>query len=141
MSEERLAYRFAPVERRGLLGQLPAGQAGVVAGGAVAGVAILDQEPTGAGAFLGAVAFGAALSIAFAPIGRRTPEEWAPIALSFAVRWARRRLRFRSRAPTAGTLGTERADEALPAGAADHPNEAPPSGAADHPNEGPPSGA
>ncbi|HYB26877.1 MAG TPA: SCO6880 family protein [Solirubrobacteraceae bacterium] len=107
MTDERLTYRFGPVERRGLLGQLRAGQAGVVAFGVVAGIAILDREPTAAGAFVGMVALGASLAVAFAPVGRRTAEEWAPIALSFALRWARRRLHFRSRAPTAGTLASE----------------------------------
>ncbi|HUA50197.1 MAG TPA: SCO6880 family protein [Solirubrobacteraceae bacterium] len=109
MTDERLTYRFGPVERRGLLGQLRAGQAGVVAVGAIAGIAILDREPTAAGAFLGLAGLGASLAVAFAPVARRTAEEWAPIALSFALRWARRRLRFYSRAPTAGTLATERA--------------------------------
>jgi len=96
MNEERLAYRFGPVERRGLLGQVRAGQAGVIAAGAAAAIWILDQDPTGAGVFLGVIGFGAAMIVAFAPLGRRTPEEWAPVAVSFALRWARRRLRFRS---------------------------------------------
>ena len=128
MSEERLTYRFGPVERRGLLGQLRAGQAGVVAAGAVAGIVILDRTPTAAGAFAGLAGFGAALAIAFAPVGCRTMDEWVPIALSFALRWARRRLGFRSRSPTAGTLAVERS-EAPPLGAGAHPPKVPPSGA------------
>ncbi|HTU85250.1 MAG TPA: SCO6880 family protein [Solirubrobacteraceae bacterium] len=108
MTDERVAYRFGPLERRGLLGQLRAGQAGVVTGGLVAAIAILDREPTAAGAFLAMLGFGFALGLAFAPVGRRTPEEWAPIALSFARRWARRRLRFRSLVPGAGALAAER---------------------------------
>jgi hypothetical protein len=108
VTEERLTYRFGPIERRGLLGQLRLGQAGVVAAGALAAIAILDREPSAAGAFLGMMGVGVSLAVAFAPVGRRTPEEWAPIVLSFAWRWARRRLRFRSRAPTAGTLASER---------------------------------
>jgi hypothetical protein len=108
MTDERLSYRFGPLERRGLLGQLRLGQAGVVAGGAVAAIAILDGAPTAGGAFLGTAGFGVSLAVAFAPLGRRTPEEWIPIVLSFAARWARRRLHFRSRAPTAGTFASER---------------------------------
>jgi hypothetical protein len=108
MTDERLTYRFGPVERRGLLGQLRAGQAGVVALGAVAGIAILDGDPTATGAFLGLAGLGASLAAAFAPVARRTADEWAPISLSFALRWARRRLRFHSPAPTAGMLATER---------------------------------
>jgi hypothetical protein len=108
VTEDRLTYRFGPLERRGLLGQLRLGQAGAVALGAVVAIAILDRAPTAAGAVLGIAGFGASLVIAFAPMGRRTPEEWAPIVLSFALRWARRRVRFRSRTPTAGTLAAER---------------------------------
>jgi hypothetical protein len=107
VTEERLTYRFGPVERHGLLGQLRAGQAGVVGAGAVAGIAILDREPTPAGAFVAMAGFGASLAIAFAPVGRRTAGEWVPIALSFVTRWARGRLRFLSGAPTAGTGATE----------------------------------
>ena len=108
MSDERLTYRFGPVERRGLLGQLRAGQVGVVAAGAVTGIAILDRAPTAAGAFVGLAGLAISLAVAFAPVGRRTAEEWTPVALSFALRWARRRLQFRSRVATAGTQATER---------------------------------
>ena len=48
-----MTYRFGPLERRGILGQLRAGQAAVVAAGAVLAIAILDREPTRAGGFLG----------------------------------------------------------------------------------------
>jgi hypothetical protein len=108
VTDERLTYRFSPLERRGLLGQLRLGQAGVVAAGAVAAIAVLDRAPSAAGAFLGMAGFGVSLAVAFAPVGRRTAEEWIPITLSFAWRWARRRLRFRSRAPTTGILASER---------------------------------
>ena len=108
MTDERLTYRFGPLERRGLLGQLRLGQAGAVAGGAVAAIAILDGAPTAGGAFLGMAGFGVSLAVAFAPVGRRTPEEWIPIVLAFSLRWVRRRLRFRSHGPTAGTFAAER---------------------------------
>ena len=107
MTHERLTYRFGPVERRGILGQLRAGQAAVVAAGAVAAIAALDRAPTPAGAFAGVAALGASLALAFAPVARRTAEEWAPIALSFALRRALGRLRFRSRVPIQGMLGAE----------------------------------
>jgi Putative type VII ESX secretion system translocon, EccE len=110
VSDERLSYRFGPVERRGILGQLRAGQAGVVAAGAIIAIALLDRAPNAAGAFLGMVGFGAAVVIAFAPLARRTPQEWAPILLSFALRWVRGRLRFRSRAPVAGVEAAERSN-------------------------------
>ena len=107
MSHERLAYRFGPLERRGILGQLRAGQAAVMAAGAAVAIAVLDQEPTPAGAFLAVLVFGAAIAAAFAPVGRRTAEEWIPVALAFAWRRARGRHRFHSGAPAHGMLAGE----------------------------------
>ena len=108
MTDQRLTYRFGPVERRGILGQLRAGQAAVVGAGATAALLVLDREPTPAGAFLALIGLGASLAAAFAPVARRTLEEWTPIALAFALRRARGRLRFRSNAPAGGMLATER---------------------------------
>ena len=107
MTDERVAYRFGPVERRGILGQLRAGQAAVVAAGAATAIAALDREPTPAGAFLGVLVFGASVAAAFAPVARRTAEEWVPIALVFALRRVRGRHRFRSRVPADGMLAAE----------------------------------
>jgi hypothetical protein len=107
MSVERLTYRFGPVERRGILGQLRAGQVALVAAGAVAAIIALDRQPTAAGAFLGVLMFGTAVVAAFAPVRRRTAEEWAPIALTFAWRRVRRRARYRSRVPSDGMLATD----------------------------------
>jgi Putative type VII ESX secretion system translocon, EccE len=107
MTEERLSYRFGPVERRGLLGQLRAGQAAVVAAGAVAAIVAIDRDPSAAGAFLAMLGLAAALALAFAPVGRRTAEEWAPVALAFAWRRAGKGHRFRSRAPAQGMRATE----------------------------------
>ena len=108
MTDERLTYRFGPLERRGLLGQLRGGQAAAVATGAAAGILVLDRAPSAAGAFLGTLLVGGSVLIAFAPVGRRTAEEWAPVVLAFSLRLLRGRLRFRSRAPAGGMLATER---------------------------------
>ena len=83
---ERLTYRFGPLERRGLLGQLRGGQAGAVATGAAAAIVVLDRAPTAGGAFLGTLLLGVSVLIAFAPLGRRTAEEWAPIVFAFSLR-------------------------------------------------------
>jgi Putative type VII ESX secretion system translocon, EccE len=108
MGADRLTYRFGPVERRGILGQLRAGQAVVAAAGATAAIVILDQAPSAAGAVLGSLTFGVALAAAFAPLGHRTPEEWAPVALAFMLRTLSGRVRFRSVAPGTGMLAAER---------------------------------
>jgi hypothetical protein len=105
---ERLTYRFGPLERRGILGQIRGGQAAAVAAGALAAIFVLDRAPTAAGAFVGTLLLAASMVVAFAPIGRRTADEWIPVALSFGLRRIRRRLSFRSRAPVAGMVATER---------------------------------
>jgi Putative type VII ESX secretion system translocon, EccE len=124
VTDDRLTYRFGPLERRGLLGQLRAGQAATVAAGGATAILTLDREPTAAGAFLAAILVAGSLLVAFAPLGRRTPDEWAPIALSFFVRRVRGRLRFRSRAPAGGTSATERTG--LPGRLLRHPRPDPP---------------
>ena len=94
MTGERLTYRFGPLERRGILGQIRAGQAVAVAAGALAAIVVLDRAPTAAGAFLGTLLVAASLLVAFAPVGRRTVDEWLPVVASFGVRRARGRLRL-----------------------------------------------
>ncbi|HTP21875.1 MAG TPA: SCO6880 family protein [Solirubrobacteraceae bacterium] len=108
MTVERLTYRFGPLERRGILGQIRGGQAGAVAAGAVAAIVVLDRVPTAAGAFVGTLLITVSLLVAFAPVGRRTLDEWIPVVVTFGLRGARGRLSFRSRAPTCGMLATER---------------------------------
>ena len=108
MTGERLSYRFGPLERRGILGQLRGGQAAAVAAGALAAIVVLDRAPTAAGAFLGTLLFAGSLLVAFAPVGRRSVDEWIPIAISFGVRFVRGRLRFRSGAPAGGMTAAER---------------------------------
>jgi Putative type VII ESX secretion system translocon, EccE len=106
VSEERLHYRFGPLERRGLLGQLRVSQAGAVAGGGLAAIVVLDRDSTAPGALLAGLVLVSSLLVAFVPIGRRTAHEWIPVALAFGIRLALRRLRFRSNAPTSGLRAT-----------------------------------
>jgi hypothetical protein len=56
-----------------------------------------------------------AAAAAFAPLGERTLQEWAPVAMLFAGRRLRRRHRFRSPVAAAGTLA--RGDQMHPAAA------------------------
>jgi hypothetical protein len=83
---ERLTYRFGPLERRGILGGIRAGQAISLALGVLLAVISLDAAPSGAGVLVAAVALAVALLVAVAPLGRRTLHEWAPIASGFALR-------------------------------------------------------
>lgn len=108
----RLTYRFGPLERRGILGPVRAGQAAIVAMAALLAVLLLDQVPTAAGALIATIIFIGALVIAVAPVGRRTIEEWAPVCASFALRRTRGRSRFRSPVPRRGVLARRPNDAA-----------------------------
>ena len=105
---ERLSYRFGPLERRGILGPVRAGQAATIAVGALLAIAILDRAATVTGAALATITFGTLVLIALAPVGRRTAEEWAPVIAAFALRRLLRRSRFRSPLPTRGLFADER---------------------------------
>ena len=102
MSDHRLTYRFGPLERRGILGPVRAGQAATLGVGAVLAIVVLDTLPTATGALVATVVFGSLVVVAVAPVGRRTAEEWAPIVVAFAGRRLLGQARFRSPVPTRG---------------------------------------
>ncbi len=104
MNERRLTYAFGPLERRGILGPLRPGQAAVLAAGALLAVVLLDRSPSAGGALLAMVVLVVAVGASFAPLGGRTPPEWAPVAASFSARRATGQARFLSPAPGAGTV-------------------------------------
>ncbi|HEX3801830.1 MAG TPA: SCO6880 family protein [Solirubrobacteraceae bacterium] len=105
MSEERLSYRFGPLERRGLLGPLRLGQAVAVGGALALDVELLDRAGGGAGVFVAFVLLAAAVAITTVPLAGRTAEQWAPIGCAFTARTATGRRRFRSRLPHSGVAG------------------------------------
>lgn len=84
MASER-TYRFEPLERRGLLLGLGAGQLAVLGMALVAGVAMVTHWPgvKGLAAGAGALAVAGALC---RPVVGRPPAHWAGLALSFAGR-------------------------------------------------------
>ncbi len=97
-----MTYRFGPLERRGILGTLRAGQAATLAAGALLAVAVLDQAPTAAGALIATLLFVGTVALALAPLGSRSVQEWAPIVCSFAARLLGGQTRFRSPVPSRG---------------------------------------
>jgi len=105
LSEDRLSYRFGPLERRGILGPVRVGQAVVLTSGAVLAILVLDLAPSVSGAFVATVSFAAAVVVAAAPLGSRTLEEWLPVIGSFVLR----RRSFRSALPALGISGAARA--------------------------------
>jgi hypothetical protein len=104
MSGPRMTYTFGPLERHGILGPVRIGQAVVVAAGVLLAIVTIDQSPSAAGAFVALVAVAVAFGAAFAPLGARTAEEWVPVLGTFVARRAGRGGRFRSPAPTLGSL-------------------------------------
>lgn len=104
MTERRLTYAFGPLERRGILGPVRAGQAAVLAGGMLVAIVLIDRSPTAAGALIALLVGAIAAAVSFAPLGGRTAQEWAPIAGSFAGRSVSGGRRFLSPAPMLGSL-------------------------------------
>lgn len=102
MISERLTYRFGPLERRGLLGPVRAGQVAVLAAGCLLAVAILDGTPTAAGAVAGMAVLIASALLCTVPVDGRTAQEWVPVLLAFGSRRLIGRTRFRSPLPMRG---------------------------------------
>ena len=98
-----MTYRFGPLERRGLLGPVGAGQAVLLAVGAVLAVAALDVSPNASGAVLAALLFAGASLGAVVPVAGRTFEQWAPVVCAFALRRVGGGARFRSPVPLQGS--------------------------------------
>ena len=106
MSGDRLSYRFGPLEKRGLLGPIRAGQAVTLLAGAVAAVIAIDVAPSAGGALAGTVLFALTLSVGLVPVAGRTADQWLPVALKFvsgevSLRRGRKH-RFISAVPGAG---------------------------------------
>jgi hypothetical protein len=110
----RLTYRFGPLERRGILGPVRAGQAAILGGGALLAVLVLDRAPSAAGALIATVIVSVAVVFTVAPVGHRTLEEWLPVVATFSLRRLGGRTRFRSGLPLQGFGGRARSEVAVP---------------------------
>jgi len=110
----RLSYRFGPLERRGILGPVRAGQAAILGGGLLLAILVLDRAPSAAGVTGATVLVSVAVVLAVAPVGTRTPEEWLPVLIMFAWRRLSGRARFRSALPPQGFASRRRPAAAVP---------------------------
>jgi len=106
VSEERLSYRFGPIERRGLLGPLRPGQVLVPGAALVAGVELLDTVGGGASVVAALALVLVALAVVSAPIGGMSADQWLPVLLAYGVRGARAGRFERSALPTRGLRAT-----------------------------------
>ncbi|MEZ4588699.1 MAG: SCO6880 family protein [Gemmatimonadales bacterium] len=102
LSGER-RYRYGPLERRALVGPLRPGQVVILALGAAVGLGGLYAVRGFGGLAIGVGAIGAAAAAILVPLEGRTAEEWAPVAISWALRRRRVRAGYRSKAVGAGT--------------------------------------
>ncbi|HEY2565531.1 MAG TPA: SCO6880 family protein [Acidimicrobiales bacterium] len=105
LADERVRYRFGPLEQRGLIAGWRGGQIISVAGGLVIAMLSIRSHPTVGGVILalGFVSIGTAS--ACWPIRGRTGEQWLPIA----ARWVADGLGGgRRRLSDASSLGSQR---------------------------------
>lgn len=84
--EAAMRYRFGPLERRGVVAGLSAGQVLSLAAGLSVSLALLRSVPVPANLPLSALAAAAGLVGGFLPVRGRTAAEWAPVL----VLWCRR---------------------------------------------------
>ncbi len=95
-------YRFGPLEQRGVVGPLRLGQVAIVAVAAAVGLAALYGLRSFLGLLVGLAAICAAGAVIFVPLEGRTLDEWAPVALRWALRRRERAGGYRSLTPSAG---------------------------------------
>jgi hypothetical protein len=96
-------YRFGPIERRPVVGPLRAGQFAFLAVGAALALVALYAVPSVVGVVAALVLLGGATTLIALPIEGRTAEEWAPVAVRWALRRAEAADGYRSSAAGAGT--------------------------------------
>ncbi len=104
-------YRFGPLERRGVLMGLRAGQLGVVASAIVVSVVMLSAAPSASGLGLSALAALLAVAVAFVPLAGRTLEQWTPLATRWLLRGMRGQRRVTTAQPGRGVTSTHKVSE------------------------------
>ncbi len=114
MTEDRISYRFGPLERRGLLGPVRVGQALAVGIALVVGVELLDRLGGGPGVLAAISLLAVAVAVTTVPVAGNTVEQWAPVAWGFATRAAGGHRRYRSPLPTRGRVIADTDRLALP---------------------------
>jgi hypothetical protein len=78
VTAEPQRFVFAPLEQRGVIAGLRAGQIVVLGGALVAGTVVLRSFPDVAGVVLAALLVVAAAAVAFVSVAGRPVEQWAP---------------------------------------------------------------
>jgi hypothetical protein len=100
MANEDRRYRFAPLDRRGVLVGLSGGQLAVLAAGCALAVGVLRSVPSVAGLLLAGSVVAVAGAAACWTVAGRPPGGWLPIVSGWV--WRRTAWSGVSRAPVAG---------------------------------------
>ena len=88
MTDDARRYVFSPLERRGVIAGLQAGQVGLLGGGLIVDTIVLRRLPDLAGIGLAAVVLVLVVAAAFVPVAGRAVEQWAPTVARRTVRVA-----------------------------------------------------
>lgn len=100
--EPQRRYRFGPLEQRGVVGPLRAGQVLLAGGSGVAALLCAYGIGAGAGVALALAILLASAASLLLPLGGRSAQEWAPVAAAWVLRRGRGLDSYRSAAPSAG---------------------------------------
>jgi len=88
MTGDARRYVFAPLEQRGVIAGLRAGQVALLGGGLVVATIVLRRLPDLAGVGLAAAGLVLAVAAAFVSVAGRPVEQWVPTALRRGLRVA-----------------------------------------------------
>ena len=86
MTTEGRRYRFAPLERRGLLLGLGAAQLATMAAGCIAALGVVRTGSAGDGLFAAFAVLATSGVLACWPVAGRTPVTWAPVVVGWILR-------------------------------------------------------
>ncbi|MEO2105832.1 MAG: SCO6880 family protein [Actinomycetota bacterium] len=104
---ERMRVQYGPVEDRGILLGLRAGQLGAIATGLLIAAWTFSARPNLVGIIVAATALVAAGTLAFLQIEGRTVDQWVPIATTAVIDRVSGRWRHTATAPIDGTASSE----------------------------------
>lgn len=94
--DDERAYRFGPLERRGVIGSLRLGQALTIAAGSIAAVILLRLLPSSQGLPVAVAVLLLCGVMSLAPLGGRTADEWWPVVWGAVSLRLRGEHRFRA---------------------------------------------
>lgn len=99
MSADAPRYLFGPLEHRGVVAGVTAGQLAMTAGALLVSVLVVRADSTALGFGVAAIVLSTGAFCAFWPIAGRTPQAWLPVITAWAFQRVRGGRRYQSRLP------------------------------------------